>query len=158
MTAGPRPGTNEARVEALAPLGLAADRRDRDVAHRRVGLGAVPVALAGLDVHDVADIDLVLLVLVGHHARARRHDQDLVAGVGVPAGRAALAEIHDAAVVVLGLARLDDGLPRPLHGTGPPLDAFGALDRHIRDVFQRNDLHGVSPSLARQNRSPGGGR
>src|ERR1700747_1079179 len=42
----------------LAPGGLAADGGDRDVAHCGIGLGAVPVAFAGLDVHDVADIDL----------------------------------------------------------------------------------------------------
>ena len=42
-----------------------------------------------------------LLVLVRDHAGARGHDQDLVAGVGMPAGRAALAEIDHAAVVVV---------------------------------------------------------
>src|SRR4029077_2472181 len=47
-------------IRPLAPFGLAADRRDRDMAHRRVGLGAVPMPLASLDVHDVADVDLKL--------------------------------------------------------------------------------------------------
>ena len=97
----------------LAPLGLAADRGDRDVAHRRIGLGAVPMALAGLDVHDIADVDLLLLVLGRDHAGARGHDQDLVAGMGMPTRRAALAEVHHAAVVVPGVAGLDDGLARP---------------------------------------------
>src|SRR4051794_30588871 len=76
-----------------APFGLAAGQCDRDVPHRRVGLGAVPVALAGLDMRDVADIDLALFVLVGDHAGAGHDDQQLVAIMRVPAGRAALAEI-----------------------------------------------------------------
>src|SRR5437899_2496323 len=60
--------THSASIAAsLAPLRLTADRRDRDMAHRRVGLGAVPMAFAGLDVHDIADIDLLLLVLGRHH-------------------------------------------------------------------------------------------
>src|SRR5437764_13511308 len=94
------------RAENLAPLGLAADEGDRNVAHRRIGLGAVPVALAGLDVHDVANIDLLLLLLVRHHAGARSDDQDLIAGVGVPAGGAAVSEIHNAAIVVRRVAWL----------------------------------------------------
>src|SRR3954465_6273198 len=91
----------------LAPLRLPADGGDRDVAHCRVGLGAVPMAFAGLDVHDVADIDLVLFVLGRDHPGARGHDQYLVAGVGMPARRTALAEVDDAAVVVGGIAGLD---------------------------------------------------
>src|SRR5271167_2376354 len=84
----------------LAPLGLTADSRDRDMAHRRVGLGAVPVAFAGLDVHDIADIDLLRLPALGrHHAGARGHDQNLIAGVGMPSRGAALAEVHHAAVI-----------------------------------------------------------
>ena len=83
-----------------APLGLAAGQRDRDVPHRRVGLGAVPVAFAGLDMRDVADIDLALFALVGDHAGAGHDDQQLVAIMRVPAGRAALAEIDDAAIVI----------------------------------------------------------
>src|SRR5260370_848313 len=79
---------------------LTAARGNRDMAHRRIGLGAVPMALAGLDVHDVADIDLALVVLGGDHAGARGHDQDLVAGMGVPTRRATLAEVHHAAVIV----------------------------------------------------------
>ena len=38
------------------PGGLAADGGDRDVAHCRIGLGAVPMAFAGLDVHDVVTV------------------------------------------------------------------------------------------------------
>src|SRR5580704_11089303 len=86
---------------ALPKLRLAADRGDRDVTHRRVGLGAVPVPLAGLDVDDVADIDLLRCpTLDRNHPRTRGDDEDLVAIVDVPAGGAALAEIDDAAIVV----------------------------------------------------------
>lgn len=89
------------RFRLSAPLGLTADQRDRDVPHRRIRLGAVPVAFAGLDVHDIADIDLFLLVLGCHHAGPRDHDQDLIAVMRVPARGAALAEVHHAAIVVL---------------------------------------------------------
>jgi hypothetical protein len=58
--------------------GLAANRCDRDMPHRGICLGAMPMALAGLDMHDIADIDLALLVLVRHHAGARGHDQHLL--------------------------------------------------------------------------------
>src|SRR5215831_20381110 len=86
--------------EGLAPGGLAADEGDRDVAHRRIGLRAVPMALAGLDLHNVARIDFALFVLVGDHAGARGHDQNLIAVMRMPSGRAALAEVHDAAIEV----------------------------------------------------------
>src|SRR3954469_13273683 len=123
------------------------------MAHCRIGLGAMPVAFAGLDVHDVADVDLLLLVLVGDHAGARGHHQDLIAGVRVPTGGAALAEIHDAAVVVLRLAGLDDGLTRPEYRAGPPLDPLGAFHRHIRYVLERDDFHGGLLLALRAERS-----
>src|SRR5580700_8097816 len=138
----------------LSPLGLAADGGDRDVTHRRVGLGAMPMAFAGLDVHDIADIDLFLFVLGRHHAGTRGHDQDLVAGMGMPTRRAALAEVHHAAVVVSGVAGLDDGLARPRHRPRPAFDPLGTLDRDIRDVFKRDNLHRLSPSCWRCSKYP----
>lgn len=65
---------------------------------------------ASLDVHDVARIDLALFLLVGDHAETRGHDQNLVAVMRMPSGCAALAEVHDTAIEVLGFAWLDDGL------------------------------------------------
>src|SRR5258708_2669942 len=100
----------QAAQEPLSPDCLAADERDRDVAHRRIGLGAVPMAFAGLDMRDIPHIDLALLVLRRHDAGSRGHDQDLVAVVRVPTRRAPLAEVDDGAVVVLRVAWLDDGL------------------------------------------------
>ena len=93
------PSTSKAR---LPPGGLTADGCNRDMPHRRVGLGAMPMTLAGLDMHDIAHIDLSLLMLHGHHAGARGYDQYLVAVMLVPSRGAALAEVHDAAVVVRG--------------------------------------------------------
>jgi hypothetical protein len=54
--------------------GLTADKSDRDMPHRRIGLGAMPMAFASLDVHDVTDIDLVLFALRGDHAGARSYN------------------------------------------------------------------------------------
>src|SRR5437763_13828312 len=76
----------------LPPFGLAADEGDRDVPHRRVGLGAMPMPFARLDVRDIADVDLLLLALGRHHAGARGPDQHLVAIMGVTDCGAALAE------------------------------------------------------------------
>src|SRR5271165_4920611 len=101
----------------------------------------MPMAFTGLDMHDVADIDFTLLVLRCHHAGARRHDQDLVAGMGMPTRRAALAEVHDAAVVVRGVPGLDDGLTRPGNRPGPSFDPVSAFHRDIRYVFKRDHLH-----------------
>src|SRR6266404_4039620 len=138
-------GPNESehqRSRNLPPGGLAADGGDRDMPHRRVGLGAMPMALTGLDVHDITHIDLTLLPLVCHHAGARGHDQHLVAVMGVPSRGATLAEVHDAAVVVRRVPWLDDGLPRPSNRPGPPFDPFGSAFRwNIRYVFERDDLH-----------------
>src|SRR5437868_10909823 len=61
--------------------------------------------------------------------------------LGVPARRATLAEIYDAAVVVRGIAGLDDGLTRPGNRAGPAFDPLGAFDWDVRDVFERDDLH-----------------
>src|SRR6516165_333166 len=127
--------------QQLPPGGFAADRGDRDVPHGRIGLGAMPMAFAGLDVHDIAHIDLTLLVLVCHHARARGHDQYLVAVMRVPSGRAALAEVHNAAVIIRRVPRLDDGLTRPRNRSSPSLDALGALHWDIGYVFKRDHLH-----------------
>src|SRR6516165_1633098 len=66
-------------ISSLAVCGLAANGRDCDMPHRRVGLGAMPMAFTGLDVHDITYLDLMLLVLGRHHAGARGHDQDLIA-------------------------------------------------------------------------------
>ena len=94
----------------LTPLGLTADGGNRDMSHCCIGLGAMPMALTGLDVHHIAHVDLALFMLRRHHAGARSHDQDLVAGMRVPSGGAALAEIHHAAVVIRRVPRLYDRL------------------------------------------------
>src|SRR5207244_10090554 len=130
----------------LSPGGLAADGGNRVMPHRRVGLGAMPMALAGLDVYDITDIDLTLLALVCHHAGARGHDQHLVAVMGVPSCGAALAEVHHAAIVVRRVPWLDDGLTRPGNGPGPPFYPLGsAFRRNIRYVFERDHLHDDPP-------------
>jgi hypothetical protein len=49
----------------------------------------------------ICDVDLALLVLVGDHPGARNHDQQLVAAMRMPSSGATLAEVDDAAVVVL---------------------------------------------------------
>ena len=87
----------------------------------------MPMAFTGLDMHDIAHIDLSLLTLRGHYAGARGHDQYLVAVMCVPSRRAALAEVHDAAVVVRGLAGLDDRLARPGNQPCVPFDRLSAL-------------------------------
>src|SRR6516165_6154108 len=126
----------------LSPSGLAADQGDRDVPHRRVGLGAVPMALPGLDMRDIADIDLAPFVLGCHDAGARGHDQHLVAIVGMPSSGATLAEVHHAAVIVCGIPGLDDGLTGPSNGPRPPFDPLGsAFGRDVWYVFQRDYLH-----------------
>src|SRR5580704_14464929 len=106
------------------------------------------MALAGLDVHDIADIDLLRRPALGrHHAGTGGHDQDLVAGMGVPSGGAALAEFHHAAIVVRRIAGLDDRLARPRDRPGPAFDPIGAFDRQVRDVSERDDLHGFPPRV-----------
>jgi hypothetical protein len=97
-------------TQRLTVCGLTANGRDRDVPHRCVRLGAMPMAFTGLDMHDVTDIDLSLFMLRRHHAGARSDHQDLVAVMGMPSGGAAVAEVHHAAVVVRGIPGLNDRL------------------------------------------------
>jgi hypothetical protein len=47
---------------------LAANGCDRDVPHRRIGLGAMPMAFTGLDMHDITPINFTLFMLGCHHA------------------------------------------------------------------------------------------
>src|ERR1700689_3903772 len=108
----------------LAPDGLAAGQGDGDVTHRGIDLGAVPMALARFDVSDVTDLDLKPLGFRGNPAAARGDDQDLIAVVNVPASVAALAEVHDAAIEILRLPRLDDGLAGAMHGPGVAIRRF----------------------------------
>src|SRR5262249_21152618 len=51
----------------LSVGGLTADQRDRDMPHRRIRFGAMPMAFTSLDMDDVADIDLALILLCRHH-------------------------------------------------------------------------------------------
>jgi hypothetical protein len=41
--------------------GLTASEGDRDMPHRRIGLSAMPMALTGLDMRDIAHVDLGIL-------------------------------------------------------------------------------------------------
>jgi hypothetical protein len=59
----------------------------------------------------------------------------------MPASGTALAEIHDAAVVVRGIAGLDDGLTGSGNRAGPPFDPLGAFHWDVRYVFERDHFH-----------------
>src|SRR6266446_3619495 len=128
-----------------SPGGLAANCCDRDMPHRRIGLGAMPMAFAGLYMHDVTDIDLMLFMLRCHHAGACGHDQNLIAAERMPSRGATLAEVHHAAVIVCGVAGRNDGLTRPGNRPGPPFDRLGAFHWDIRYVPKRDHLHDDSP-------------
>src|SRR5215470_2606826 len=128
----------------LSPLGLTANECDRHMPHRRIGLGAMPMALAGLDVCHIADVELALLMLRRHDAGARSHDQDLIAIVDMPTRVATLAEVHHGAVVVLGVAGLDDGLASPGYRARPARGPLGRpFGRDVWDVLKRDDFHGA---------------
>src|SRR5439155_7745502 len=83
-------------------------------------LGAMPVPLACLDVHDIADGYLTLFLLGRDHALAGRDHQDLVAVVRMPAGGGACAEVHDATAIVIGIPVTDDRLPGPAYRSSSP--------------------------------------
>ncbi len=55
---------------------LAADGSNSDVRHRRIGFSAMPVALAGFGMHDIANADLTLFFLCRDPAAAGCDDQD----------------------------------------------------------------------------------
>src|SRR5271166_2047418 len=130
----------------LTPGRFAADRGDRDVTHRRIGLGAMPMTFASFDLHDITDIDLALFSLVGDQAGARDHDQQLIAIMNMPARIAALAEIHHAAIVIRRFTGLDNRLARPGDWPGPSFGALGGtLGRDIWDIFKRDHLHDDTP-------------
>src|SRR5215471_169714 len=126
----------------LSPLSLAANEGNRDVPHGCVGLGAMPMALTSLDVRHVADVDLALLMLRRHDAGARSHDQDLIAIVDMPSRVAAPTEVHHGAVVIRGLAGLDNGLASPKYRARPARGLLGrTFGRDVWDVLKRDDLH-----------------
>jgi hypothetical protein len=56
--------------KCLSVGGLTAGQCYRDMPHGRIGFGAMPVALTGPDMDDIADIDLALFVLCCHHPGA----------------------------------------------------------------------------------------
>ena len=66
-------------ISRLTEGGLTANECDRDMSHRRIGLGAMPMPFTGLDMHDITHINLTLFVFPRHHPGARGHDQNLVA-------------------------------------------------------------------------------
>src|SRR6516165_2755326 len=71
----------------------------------------MPVALACLDMHDVADADLALFLLRGDHTPAGCDHQDLVTVMGMPSGGGAFAKVYHVATKVIGLSVTDDRLP-----------------------------------------------
>src|SRR5438046_9331314 len=101
----------------------------------------MPMALTGLDVHDITHIDLTLLALVCHHAGARGHDQHLVAVMGVPSRGATLAEVHHAAVIIRGVPGLNDSLTRPGNRSSPSVDWLAAFHWDVRYVLKLDHLH-----------------
>src|SRR5439155_14213319 len=72
---------------------------------------AVPVVLARRDPQHVALRDRALLVIIGNHARAFSHNQDLIAGVHVHLVARASAERDHTEVETLRFFGLDDQLP-----------------------------------------------
>src|SRR5689334_18916700 len=107
--------------------------RHRDMRHWRIRPGAMPVALAGLDVHHVAYGDLALLGFAGDDPPAGGDDEYLIAVMHVPAGRRSNAEIHDVAAKLFGLPVADNFLPRAAHRTaGPSGDRRRRAHRFLR--------------------------
>src|SRR5947208_601902 len=80
----------------------------------------MPVPLARLDVHDVADGDLPLFFLRCDHAPAGRDHQDLIAVMGMPPRGGALVEVHDVTAKVFGVSIADDRLSRPAYRSAGP--------------------------------------
>ena len=80
----------------------------------------MPVALAGLDVHHIANGDLALLGFAGNDPPASRDDEYLIAVMHMPAGRRSGAEIHHVAAKMFRLPIADNLLPRAAHRPAGP--------------------------------------
>ena len=112
----------------------------------------MPVALARLDMHHVADGDLALFALRRGEAFAGRDDENLIAVMDMPAGGRADAKIDHVAAKVVRLPLADDAWRVRL--TAPPVQpAIGVavsigvslrsliLSTRIIDLLRtRNDL------------------
>lgn len=90
---------------------LAAGHGHSNVRHRGIGLCAMPVPLAGLDVHHIADTDLTLFFIGRHGTTAGCDHQDLITIVSVPAGGRSLVKVDHVAAVIVGVAVANDCLP-----------------------------------------------
>ena len=135
---------------SLAPGGLAPDRRKRDMGHRRLRLGPVPMPLARLDLHHVPHLDLALLVFGRDIASARSHDQELVAIMRMPSSITSLTKMHHTTVIIGGVPGGILSLPRPGHPACPPRRRLGgAFHGKNRDIFEGHDAHTMSPAVLR---------
>ena len=81
-------------------FGLTARRRDRDMRQRRVRRRAVPMALAGFNMHDITHGDFALFSLRRRETFARRDDENLIAVVHMPAGSRTDAEVDHVAAEI----------------------------------------------------------
>jgi hypothetical protein len=70
------------------------------------------MALAGFDIHDIANGNFGLFSVRGGKSFAGRDDENLISVVDVPAGRRADAEIDHVAAKVVRLPVADDRRPR----------------------------------------------
>jgi hypothetical protein len=120
---------------------LSAGECNGDVPHRRIGLRAMPMAFTRLDVHDITDINFAPFMLGGNDAGTGGYDQHLVAVMGMPSCGAALAEVHDAAVIVGRVSRLNDRLARPGNRACVPFDRLRTFHWGILHIFERDHLH-----------------
>src|SRR5437867_9611419 len=101
----------------------------------------MPVPLARLDVHDVADGDLPLFFLCCDHAPAGRDHQDLIAVMGMPAGGGAV-EVHDVTAKVFGVSVADDRLSRPAYrSAGPSGSRRSPVHRLFRQILNCEYTH-----------------
>ncbi|HJY48425.1 MAG TPA: hypothetical protein VJ349_07285 [Stellaceae bacterium] len=120
---------------------MTAGECDGDVPHRRIGLRAMPMAFTCLDVHDVTDIDFAPFMLGGTmpapEVTINTWSQLWVCH---PRG-AALAEVHNAAVIVGRVPRLNDRLARPGNRACVAFDRLGTFHWDLGYIFERDHLH-----------------
>src|SRR5688500_3591611 len=115
--------------------------------HRRVGPGAVPVALSGLDMHNIARDDLTFFFFRRDHTFSGRDDQDLIAVVHMPAGGRTGTKVNDVTAKVIRVPIADDRLARAAHRpTGPAGDRRSAVHRFFRYIVYFDNAHDEPPA------------
>ena len=129
-----------------------AERQRRAMEQEQTDRAAVCARVECLNGDDITDGNLALFSLRRCETFARRHDENLIAVMNMPAGGRTDAEVDHVAAKIIRLPVADHRLPRPAHRpAGPTGDRRRRVHRSFLQIVNFEYTHCRPPQLAVDN-------